>query len=55
MTNQQNEEKILFKKLKGLNEKNRVVALTVINTLFVSQLTEVELEDAVKRLISNLR
>lgn len=54
MTNQQEEER-LFKKLKSLNQKNRVVALAAINTLFISQLTEVELEDAVKKLISNIK
>lgn len=52
MTNQQ---ELLYSKIKCLNAKNKVIALTVINTLFISELAEEEVGEAVKELLSKLK
>lgn len=54
MTSQQREED-LMNKIKSLNDKNKIIALTSINTLYISQLSEVELGEAVKELINNIK
>ena len=33
-------EELLYNKLKCLNEKNRIIALTVIQTLFISKINQ---------------
>lgn len=47
-------EELLYNKLKCLNEKNRIIALTVIQTLFISELTENEVGEAVIELMSKI-
>ncbi|MDB8790662.1 hypothetical protein PN398_08005 [Romboutsia sp. 1001216sp1] len=54
MTSQQR-EKALMDKIKCLNEKNKIIALTSINTLYISQLSEIELGEAIKELMGNIK
>ena len=54
MTSQQREE-ALMDKIKCLNEKNKIIALTSINTLYISQLSEIELGEAIKELMGNIQ
>ncbi|WP_176698613.1 hypothetical protein [Romboutsia hominis] len=54
MTSQQKYE-TLINKIKCLNDKNKIIALTSINTLYISQLSEFELGEAVKELMKNVK
>lgn len=54
MTSQQKGE-ALINKINCLNDKNKIIALASINTLYISQLSEVELGEAIKELIDNIK